>query len=115
MVGGDAVEAARPFRGSGSRPCSQPVVVLDPHVDGGADPREGVDHESMRARSQSPTTWRVLIESRSLRASSERTGVLPTLTTCLGPRTEEDGLRGTTCPTGCGETRASTNYRQLFP
>ena len=48
----------------------------------------------MSARSRSPTRLSVGMLSNSACASSgARIGVLPRLTTCLGPRTTEAGLR----------------------
>ena len=68
-------------------------VVLDVHCDDGADPAEGVEHGPISARSRSPATLSVEMDSSRLRASSSlRTGVLPTLTTCRGRWTEVAGL-----------------------
>ena len=85
------------------------VVVLDAHVDHGRDAREGVDTSTpMIARSRRPTMESVLIESRSVRAwSAFKTGVLPRLTTCFGPRTEDAGFMGTIWPV----TRKSKSIR----
>ncbi len=52
------------------------------------------------ARSRSPTSELVSMAARSARASSRSsTGVLPFLTTCLGPRTACAGLISITWPT----------------
>ena len=49
----------------------------------------------IRARSRSLVSVPVSMESSKARASSGfRTGVLPFLTTCLGPRTGVAGLKG---------------------
>ena len=53
----------------------------------------------MRVRSLSPTIVSISMESRSVRAwSALRTGVLPRLTTYLGPRTELAGFMGMIWP-----------------
>src|SRR5260370_20398556 len=69
--------------------------ISDPHRHRRTHPGETVDHDPpMSARSRSPINVVMSIESSSLRASSaESTGVLPRLTTYLGPRTELAGLR----------------------
>ena len=52
-----------------------------------------------RQRGNTRDTWLVSMASKSARASSAgSTGVLPVLTTCLGPRTACAGLKGTTWP-----------------
>jgi len=67
--------------------------VSDPHGHRRANPGKTIDHDRMRARSRSPINVVLSIESSSLRASSaDNTGVLPRLTTYLGPRTELSGL-----------------------
>ena len=68
----------------------------------GADAGEAVDHDGDQGPvAQADEACAVVdrVDRRSWRASSaESTGVLPFLTTCLGPLTEAAGLTGTTWP-----------------
>ena len=75
-------------------------VVLDVHGDDGSDPAKGVEHGARSVRDlRSPATLSIEMDSSSVRAwSSLRTGVLPTLTTCLGRWTDVAGLASSDPP-----------------
>jgi len=76
------------------------VVVLDPHPDDGRDVRQAVEHRADEARSRRPTSVEMSMKSRRVRASAaERTGVLPSRTTCFGPLTAAAGLKVRAWPT----------------
>ncbi len=79
------------------QPQPQPLAMLekvsDPHRHRCTTRAKLQTMAPMSARSRNPVNVVVSIESSNLRASSaESTGVLPRLTTYLGPRTELAGL-----------------------
>ena len=75
-------------------------VVLDVHCDDGADAAEGVEHAPyQRAVPEGPPSYLLRSTRAGVRASSSlRTGVLPTLTTCLGRWTDVAGLASSVPP-----------------
>ena len=63
-----------------------------------ADTGSGVGQGSQRARSRRSTTWEMSIEpSRSRAYWMERPGVLPSVVSCLRPRTDWKGFSGAAC------------------
>ena len=92
MVGRDVVTLAALLVEPEPPPALLPEVVLPPHADDRAHPREAVESiTETSARSRRPASVPVSIASRSRRASAgESTGVAPFVTTVLRP---PDGRR----------------------
>ena len=97
VVGGHLVPLAALLVQAEPGPRALGVIVLDLHAEGGADAGEAEDHDADQGpvaqadRAVRRCRWQSSELSRA--SSAVSTGVLPCLTTCLGPRTELAGLK----------------------